>query len=96
MPNETQTHTDMKPYLDGTTGPFEIGDYVVHIPPHLLRGQAEYRTRFHNLGQVKSKNDHYVFVRYHSGDTAIATEPSELFRLDNRPDLITETQNKLK
>ena len=86
----------MKKHLNGTTVPFEIGDFVVHIPHHLLIGSKSEQIRIENLGIVKSKNENTVFVRYHGGDTAASTNPKELFRIDYRSDLIELTRDKLE
>lgn len=82
--------------LDGTTKSFESGDFVVYIPNYLLTGHKSNMIQDKNLGMVKSKNDKYVFVRFYSGDTAAACDPKDLFRLDNRPDLIEKCIKKLE
>jgi hypothetical protein len=69
-----------------------IGDKVVYIPRDLLMGDKSKMVKDENLGEVTSKNDTYVFVRYNGKTGSQATEPADLYSLKYRQDL----QEKLK
>ncbi len=66
----------------------KIGDKVIYIPNHLLIGPKNEMIQENNLGEVTSKNDIYVFVRYNGMNHSQATRADDLFSLKYRPDLI--------
>lgn len=79
---------------DGTTNSFEQGDRVVYIPKYLLMGDRDKMIKEKNLGVVSSINKKFVFVRYKSNNTAEATEPKDLYFINNREDLIEKLEQK--
>ena len=72
---------------DGTTKPFDIKAEVVYIPMRLLLGERHLMIKSENLGVVTSKNEKHVFVKYLGKSTSNATNPIDLYFIDNRPDL---------
>lgn len=78
----------MKKLRNGTTGPYEPGDKVLYIPDNLLTGDKDKMVREKNLGIVSSKNEKFVFVQYIGNTNAQATDPTDLFFLTSRPDLV--------
>ena len=85
----------MKKLKDGTTSPFEKGDFVIYIPAHLLSGHKRGMIEKKHLGIVSSKNEIYVFVKYDGNETAQATNPDDLYFLNNRPDLVESIKAKI-
>ncbi len=73
---------------DGTTKPFDIGNEVIYIPKYLLEGDRDFMEKNENLGVVTSTNKRYVFVKYLGKDTSEATNPNDLYFIENRTDLI--------
>lgn len=73
---------------DGTTNPFEKGCKVLYVPKDKLMGPRSKMVSNKNLGIVSGKNNNYVFVNYDGNSQAQATNPKDLFFLDNRPDLM--------
>ena len=63
------------------------GDKVVYIPKYLLKGPKKDSIKEENLGVVSGKNERYVFVIYKDKTMPQATKASDLYSLDNRPDL---------
>jgi len=81
---------------DGTTKPYQVGDDVVYIPKYLLIGKREEMIKSRHIGVVTSKNERYVFVKYADNEISQATNPNDLYSLDNRPDLIEKTKGGMK
>ena len=73
---------------DGTTGPFDPGDYVVYIPRHLLLGDKQDMIKNHNLGTVTKINERFVFVKYIGKNKPEATRPEDLYFVNGRADLV--------
>jgi hypothetical protein len=57
------------------------GERVVYIPGHLTKCQANVKPG--NTGVIWQVNDRYVFVLYNGSQTAQATPPALLHRLDD-------------
>ena len=69
------------------------GTPVVYIPGHLFTKEIEDE----QLGIVSSSNDHFAFVRYKGNENnPQATDPNDLYRLTNRPDLINRLGLEVK
>ena len=83
----TQTH--VIPLKEKHSSNFRFGNKVVYIPHHLLIGLREDMVQNANLGYVTGWSVGYVFVRYNQGknNQCKATNPKDLYWLDNRQDL---------
>lgn len=64
-----------------------IGDKVIYIPRNLLIGAKDKMIKPENIGTVTWKNESFVFVQYNGMNFSEATAASDLFTLNNRPDL---------
>lgn len=58
---------------------------VIYMPPHKDRSEPIYDSQ---LGIVSSTNHRFAFVKYLGSNGSQATNPDDLYSLDNRPDLI--------
>jgi len=76
------------------TTDFKIGTPVCYISKTALKGESGKMVETKNLGRVTSVNDKFVFVRYNSSNTSQATDPEDLFFLNNRPDLVALIKEK--